>query len=280
MNSVLRATIAVSLLCDAASGLAEPLKPTGPWHLYYLPSSCAAERPFGDYILGFEAPPLSDTTRFMVVGPGRSTESRQYDTLIELADGGPSIKSSSLVYGTSKKGRRGITTVLAPNDAKRMSASRWLRLSTLGTGPASKRSTPSSSPIFSAEFEVGSTVKLAEELAKCMDDLRSTWGMQDGKFPKPATEAELNLKNVFSSNDYPRDAMNADQTGSTKFLLMIDEKGAIMDCLVQETSGVASLDAMGCQVIKARGKAKPALDADGKPVKSLHETNVHWSISG
>jgi len=258
---------------------AAPLLPTGPWHLYYLPSSCAAERPFGDHILGFERAPLGDTTRLIIIGPGRSTESRQLDSLIELSDGGAPIKSSSIVYGTSKKDRRGITTIVASGDAQRVSESKWLRLSTLGTEPASKRSTPSRKPIFSAEFNVGSTVALAKELTKCMDDLRRHWGMVDGELPKPAQLAAVHLRGVFRSSDYPRDAMNADQAGSTKFLLMIDESGAVIDCLVSETSKVASLDAMGCQVMRARVRAKPALDSAGKPVKSIYVQTVNWQLS-
>jgi hypothetical protein len=73
--------------------------------------------------------------------------------------------------------------------------------------------------------------------------------------------------------------MNADQAGSTKFLLMIDESGAVIDCLVSETSKVASLDAMGCQVMRARVRAKPALDSAGKPVKSIYVQTVNWQLS-
>jgi len=276
---MLRFLLLAALLAAPAASPAAPQRPSDKWHLYYLPSSCAAERPFGDYVLGFEMPPMGDATRLVIVGPGRATESRQLDSLLEVSDGGPPFKASSLIYGTSKKGRRGITTVLPRSDAARVSNSRWLRLSTLGTGPKSKRTTPTAEPVFSAEFDVGSTAALAKELSKCVEDLRRHWGIVDDKFPEPATPAKLSLQGIFRSSDYPRDAMNAEQTGSTTFLLMIDEKGAILDCLVKETSGVASIDAMGCQVIKARAKAKPALDAAGKPVKTGYVARINWQIA-
>ena len=139
---------------------------------------------------------------------------------------------------------------------------------------------PTAAPVFTAEFNVGSTAALAQELSKCVDDLRRHWGIVDGKFPEPATPAKLSLQGIFRSSDYPRDAMNADQMGATTFLLMIDEMGAILDCLVKETSGVASIDAMGCQVIKERAKAKPARDIAGKPVKSGYIATINWRISG
>lgn len=274
------AVVLMTAAAAAAAATAAPLQPTGKWHLYYLPSTCAAERQFSDHILGFEVAPLGDATRLIIVGPGRSSETRQFDSLVELSDGATPIKASSLVYGTSKKGRRGITTVLAPTEAARVANSNWLRLRTLGTGPASKRmAAPSREPVFSAEFDVGSTVGLAKELSKCLNDLRRHWGIANGELPKPATNAQLSLQRIFRSSDYPRDAMNADQTGATTFLLMIDEKGSILDCLVKETSGVASLDAMGCQVIQQRAKvSKPALDAAGKPIKTVYVARINWDI--
>lgn len=276
-KSVLIAAVLVALAGDAN---AVPLQPTDKWHLYYMPSSCAAEREFGDYILGMEEPPLGESIRLIVTGPGRSASTRQLDSLIELADGGPPIKSSSLVYGTSKKGYRGITTVLSPEQAARVAKSTSLKISTLGTGPKSNRTAPRADPIMTAEFAIGSTTALAKELGKCMDDLRRHWGMVNGELPAPATPAEFSLEGVFRSSDYPRDAMNGDQAGATTFLVMIDEKGAIMDCLVKQSSGVASLDGMVCQVVRARAKAKkPALDATGKPVKSIYTQTVHWQLS-
>ena len=199
---------------------------------------------------------------------------------MELNDGGPPIKTSSLVYGTSKKGYRGITTILPPDQAARVTKSTTLRIATLGTGPKSNRGTVSREPIMSAELAVGSTEALSRELKKCMDDLRLHWGMVNGELPKPAQNAEFSLQGLFRSSDYPRDAFYGDQAGATTFLLMIDEKGTINDCLVKQTSGVASLDAMGCQVIKERAKAKrPALDANGKPVKTIYTQTVNWLLS-
>lgn len=269
----------LALAMNAAPVAAAPLQPTDKWHLFYQESHCAAERRFGDHMLGFQPSPLGKTTRLVVVGPGRVTRTRQLDSLIELADGGPPIKASSLVYATSKKGVRGITTVLSLADAERVYNSAWLRISTLGTGPKSKRTSPSGNPVFSGEFAIGSTNALSRELGKCLADLQRHWGMVDGKLPDPAKPAEINSKGMFRSDDYPEDAWMADQGGTTEFLLMIDENGAMLDCLIAKSSGVASIDGMGCQVIKERAKIKPALDAGGKPVKSVREFRIVWRMA-
>jgi TonB family protein len=271
--------LATGAIAVTSAASAEPLKPTDTWHLYYTPSSCAAERRFGEYVLGLEEPPLGDTMRLIVTGPGRSASTRQLDSLLELADGGPPIKTSSLVYGTSRKGYRGITTLLAADQAVRVSKSMSLKISTLGRNPRSKSDTPGNDPVMSIEFAIGSTGALSREIAKCMEDLRQHWGMVNGELPTPATPADFTLRGLFRSSDYPRDAMHGGQGGDTTFMVMIDEKGAIMDCMVEQSSGVASLDAMACQIIRTRAKAKkPALDAAGKPVKSIMTETVTWQL--
>jgi len=277
--AMFRALALIPLIAAPAAAPAAPLEPTGKWHLFYQESTCIAERHFGDHALSFQPSPLGKTMRLVIVAPGRVTRTRQLDSLIELSDGGPPIKSSSLVYGTSRKGVRGITTILPTAEAERVSRSRWLRIATLGTSPKSKRMSPSGSPIFSGEYAIGSTTSLSRELAKCLTDLQRHWGIVDGNLPKPAKNAELSLKGIFKSDDYPEDAFNANQTGATEFLLMIDEQGRLIDCEIAKTSGVASIDGMGCQVILARAKAKPAFDAAGKPVKSIYSTAVHWRFS-
>ena len=79
----------------------------------------------------------------------------------------------------------------------------------------------------------------------------------------------------------PQDALDANQTGSASYLLMIGRDGSVMDCVVNESSGVASLDAMGCQVIRERAKFKPAIDAAGKPTVDTYGTPpIRWMISG
>jgi protein TonB len=57
---------------------------------------------------------------------------------------------------------------------------------------------------------------------------------------------------------------------------MVDQTGALQDCLVEGTSGVATLDAMVCIVLRSRAKFHPAIDAQGKPARSVLSTRVKW----
>jgi TonB family protein len=244
----------------AATALAEPLQPTGKWQLHYEESSCVAQRPYGDHMLGIQPSPLGLTMRFVIVGPGGSYRARQYDSTIELFDGGAPVKASTLVYPLKqKKGHRGITTILPVADAARVEKAQRIRIS---------------SKVMSADLWVGSTAALHKELATCMDDLRKHWGMVDGKLPEPPKRAVAvpDVRKLFRDDDYPEDALDNNQTGSTTMLLMIDAKGAVADCITVETSGVATIDAMSCQVMRERARFNPALDANGKPTRDTYVT--------
>lgn len=105
--------------------------------------------------------------------------------------------------------------------------------------------------------------------------------MVDGALPTPAEAPQPvgSVLGLFRSDDYPDDAIESDQSGMTKFVLMIDERGAVMDCAVVESSGVATLDAMGCQVLRERARFGPAKDGANKPVKSTYITpRIRWMI--
>ena len=92
---------------------------------------------------------------------------------------------------------------------------------------------------------------------------------QEPRLDKPVVE-------LFSTDDYPSQAVFAEQSGTAKVVGLIDEKGEMADCMVVETSGVAVLDAQTCNKVKERGKFSPAIGQDGKPAKSVFETRVRW----
>jgi len=61
-------------------------------------------------------------------------------------------------------------------------------------------------------------------------------------------------------------------------LEFLDEQGKVADCTVIEPSGVASLDAQSCAVIKQGAKYKPAIGLDGKRAKSAAFQSITWKM--
>lgn len=264
-----------------APSVAAPLQPSGKWVVDYTPSSCTARRTFGDHAISIVPSPLGGSTRVIIEGPGRAVRARQFPSMVDPVDGRGAVKASSLIYPfKAAKGRRGIYSVIPNELVARMLTSGKLDIF---AGKQESRliwSDRSASPM-GAALALGGGPSLIRAINTCMIDLRNHWGMVDGALPTPAVAPQPvgNVMGIFRSDDYPGDALNADQSGMTKFMLMIDERGAAMDCAVVESSGVATLDAMGCQVLRERARFGPAKDAVNKPVKSTYVTPpIRWAL--
>ena len=256
---------------------AVPLQPTGKWTMVYTPTSCEAKRRFGDVAIAIIPGALGESTRVMVEVPGKTGQARQYPAIINPDDGGGAVKATALLFPMKAKTSRGVYMVLPNALVERMLTSGRLDFDVgnprLHIAANSAR----------ASLALGKTEPLRKALDICMADLRTQWGMVGGKLPKPAiaSYAQGDVRGIFKSEDYPQDAIDANQTGTTSFLLMIGKDGSVMDCVISQSSGIASLDAMGCQVIRERAKFKPAIDAAGKPTVDTYGTPpIRWEISG
>jgi len=78
--------------------------------------------------------------------------------------------------------------------------------------------------------------------------------------------------------DYPPDAMAARREGVVHFSVDVDAAGMPAACAVTGSSGVDSLDARTCEVVKARGRFRPAVDAQGRPVPGTFASRVGWKL--
>ena len=277
MLRCLTSIAAVTLAIQPAQSLAAPLQPSGKWVMDYTPTACEAKRQFGDVAMAIAPGPLGQSTRLLIELPGKAFRARQFPARVDPSDGRGSAKASALVYPAKKAGMRRLFAVLPNELVDRAMASGSFTI-WVGSAPDISR-VPSQSA--RASLALGPTAALRKALDTCMADLRKTWGMVDGKLPTPAvaTQAEGDVRGIFTSSDYPDDALAANQSGTSQFLLMIGRDGSVMDCVVTVSSGVASIDVMGCQVIRERARFKPAIDANGKPTLDTYLTpTIRWAL--
>ncbi len=83
----------------------------------------------------------------------------------------------------------------------------------------------------------------------------------------------------FRDKDYPLDAKRAGAQGRVSIRVGIDAKGRITDCTILTSSGNASLDAVTCASVRARGRFSVQKGADGKPEPySYTIPGVRWSL--
>jgi len=267
---VLSAAISAALVSSATSARAEVLQPVGNWVLDYRDDQCLATRDYGrpekPITLGVRPAPNGETYELLVSqprqGPEFATESKG---AVDFGHG--SIKAWLLSYG-GKISKSNVYQF-------RVSAADMAQASSSPTVTFKPEGAPNLS------FALRSMPALLKGLQDCLSDLQRYWNASGEKDGSIATPAKGDIRSVFTANDYPADAAQRDQQGSSEFLLLIDEKGSVAGCHVLKPSGVPVLDAMGCQVIRRRAKFTPAQGRDGKPIRSTVTTPpVVWRVEG
>lgn len=78
--------------------------------------------------------------------------------------------------------------------------------------------------------------------------------------------------------DYPTEQLRSWKSGTTSFVLTIDETGKVTDCSITGSSGVPELDMRACEVILRRARFLPAKDRNARPMPSRYRNRVNWKI--
>jgi hypothetical protein len=267
------AGLAALLVCAdqiAAAPTGNLLESSKPWVLDYGETQCSAMREYVD-----SARPVT----FAIVP---SPDGQTYELLVVREQDGPSyakelegsidfgsgpIKSWLLEYA-GKKGR--VRLYQFRVSAEQMAEARNARSVRVHMDGAADHS-----------FALDTMPALMDAMEKCTADLKAYWNAEGEQNGQIAVPVKGDVRADFSASDYPQEAVDRMQSGSAKYLLLINEKGDVAACHVLVPSGVPVLDAMGCAVIQSRSKFRPAKNSAGKPVRSTYVTPmVKWQIEG
>jgi TonB family protein len=80
-------------------------------------------------------------------------------------------------------------------------------------------------------------------------------------------------------DDYPPEALKANQQGISAFRLAIDGKGVVVGCTITGSSGSPVLDATACRLLTLRARFTPLTDRKGRGLASTYSSAVRWSVS-
>ena len=94
-----------------------------------------------------------------------------------------------------------------------------------------------------------------------------------------ATPPQGSLKAWFVGEDYPPAALERNEQGDVSILVHVDTTGSVSDCVVEQSSGSALLDAKTCEVLRQRAKLIPAKDQHGRPVAGEARAKIRWRIA-
>lgn len=256
-------------------------QPTAKWVVNYDDAQCLAYRDYGEagkpFHLVLKPSPLGNILRLMLLRDGGKIDAVQRAVTLRVGNAAP-IKAKSLSYSTDAQ-RKHV-------DAINLSVS---QLGALRSATSLEIKGPKT-----MAFALSDMGPLMRALDRCTLDLQRVWNVTPvpGGLPsgwlsasqRPSVaivqraEATPPLHTLFDSQYYPHQALRQDESGATQVVVMVDEKGVVRDCMVEQTSGIATLDAMSCMLIQAKAKYRPAIGSDGKPARSADFTTIRWII--
>lgn len=108
--------------------------------------------------------------------------------------------------------------------------------------------------------------------------LTGTDGSAASDLSPPPTRVKGSLVGLFTSEDYPTDALRKGDQGTVSVDLRIAPDGHVSDCSVVGSSGSPSLDAATCHVLTERARFEPATDHGGRPTSDHYRQRITWRI--
>jgi periplasmic protein TonB len=91
--------------------------------------------------------------------------------------------------------------------------------------------------------------------------------------------ANPNVVALFSSDDYPVEAMRNGDQGRVIVDLRIGTNGRARSCRIVQSSGHQALDVKTCEIMLRRAKFSPARDAAGRAVEdTLRAPPIEWRL--
>lgn len=260
MKLRMAATLPALIWSSIATSAAAPdtvLQPVENWMVDYGATQCTAARSFGT-----AASPI-------VLGIVPSLNGNSFQVLVNVPQPGP-VYSKEL-RGSVDFGTGGIKTGVLYFGAKGVNQSVYQF-----SLPAAQMDWARSAQTVSMETETGvrytfalsNMPALLDDLRNCTGNLQQYWNM-DGKNLRTADVPVGDIHSILTAKDYPVEALRRQPQGTTQYLLLIDDKGAVTRCDVAVPSGMVTLDSTGCQVIQERARFRPAIDVQGKKVRGV-----------
>ena len=117
-------------------------------------------------------------------------------------------------------------------------------------------------------------------LNECIDELMTHWGI-DIEAHKTLTRsaAPIDLEQAARMIDYPPKMVQRSLQGLVNIRLDIDETGRVTDCHIQMPLSDPVFEESSCADIQHAFEFEPALDKDGKPLKSYYITSVRFQMA-
>lgn len=290
MRRTLLAIAALSSALTAAPVHAKPvmLTPSSPWNVDFGEDRCRLARLFTDgtneHLLYFEQHFPASGFGLTAAGSRLRFFKDRIKTEVRAADAGDAAVEvpfkgemarfkEALIFSALSLGQRapdGVVsqrrTALPMLDATAAGAFRYVSLK---QGSRELR------------FETGSLGEPFKVLNQCTTALIEGWGLDGAKhqtatkLPQWTNEQEIVRK---IADLYPTAAAIRGEQAVTRMRVIVDEQGAVADCVIVKATTTEKLESPACRIMK-NARFEPGLDAEGKPMRSYYATNLTYVLN-
>lgn len=117
-------------------------------------------------------------------------------------------------------------------------------------------------------------------LDSCAMDLIGTWGL-DVEQHRTATRLprwlnkDVVVRRIVAA--YPREALNAGEQGIMRMRVTVSAEGMVEDCTILKATDTERLESPACKAMLG-ARFEPALDAEGKPMRSYFAESIIYRI--
>lgn len=131
---------------------------------------------------------------------------------------------------------------------------------------------------FRYQFALTGIERARPALNACLDQLRTLYNVTKADLAPIATGPEGSLRDLFSTSDYPREALSKSQSGTVGVLLWVEPNGIVSKCEIIEPVASLILEQTTCDIFKRRARLTPAKDASGSPILSPVTARIRWLL--
>jgi TonB family protein len=262
-GAMLRLIVSAAVLAASSAGSTVPLQPTGKWTIDYAKDYCVLSRdPVGTQLgVAFRTRPLAELHDVLIYGPRTNAPGATSKGQVAAGDGELGALRSVEEVEPKEKAYRFVIAILTKEELDAVGKEGSMRVKVDGK--------------FDLRVPIPQIEKAFAALRACEDDLARRWSLDTAYLRNWKTPPKPKLTwDKVRKDEWPDWNRN---WGKNKASFTVDETGKVIACHIVESSGSRRMDKALCDGV-SRMPFDPALDAEGRPVRSAQMFGMYWSL--
>jgi hypothetical protein len=258
-RNALFTSAAMSLVTSPAA--AAPRQPTGPWVVDSHNDQCFLDRNYGTdanpVLLAIRRVPMDPDISVGVYQRGGHSDPVNGTAAIGFGSA-PAMAAKFRAYSIPAKNLHNFTAYIRDGALLLDAAARSGVVTLQASGELDE------------SFAVPQLAAGLKALDDCVLDLGSAWGLSPEQQKRIKEPPRALREDYLSPADYSPQELNQNINAPAMVRLWVDESGKPIDCVPLQSNGVAQGFAQKtCRVLLKRAAFTPAVDVDGRPIRSI-----------